>query len=254
MLVFVRLSQTVHGALLGGSLVVTSYQVVFLPEAKKMAPSLGHLSPDYFRIPLNCIDRLEKETKRPPARPDCFSLLIGSKDGRVLRLLLPEELVDQIIRVITVYGFPSKETQGQLFCFFHKFLPPPHFTGWGVYDIEKEFARQQVLWHGSPSCPWRLSKANENYQLCHAYPPILIVPKNATDDDLAASAGFRAEGRLPVLTWGSSLSSASIWRSSQPKVGVANASCAEDEKIVSLVAQGDGSLVSHHRWIGEHGL
>jgi hypothetical protein len=38
------------------------------------------------------------------------------------------------------------------------------------------------------------------------------------DEELMASAAFRSEGRLPVLSWGSSTSSASIWRCSQPKV------------------------------------
>lgn len=66
--------------------------------------------------------------------------------------------------------------------------------------------------------PWRLSVANAGYEMCGAYPPVLVVPKEMSDEELSLSASFRSEGRLPVLTWGSRHSSASLWRSSQPKV------------------------------------
>lgn len=44
--------------------------------------------------------------------------------------------------------------------------------------------------------------------------PILFAcwDRGITDEELEASAAFRSESRLPVLTWGSSASAASIWR------------------------------------------
>lgn len=48
---------------------------------------------------------------------------------------------------------------------------------------------------------WRISKINDNYEICDSYPPVLAVPAQATDEELKAVAAFRSRGRLPVLSW-----------------------------------------------------
>lgn len=86
---------------------------------------------------------------------------------------------------------------------------------------------------------WRLTTMNWEYRLCDTYPRQLIVPVKTSDDDLITVAGFRSGGRLPALTWGRPGSAASIWRSSQPKSGVAG-SCPQDEAMLDTIAQARG--------------
>lgn len=64
----------------------------------------------------------------------------------------------------------------------------------------------------------RATRLNSNYTLCGSYPSVLVVPASVTDDEIRAVSLFRSEQRLPVLCWGRQRDSASIWRSSQPKV------------------------------------
>lgn len=64
----------------------------------------------------------------------------------------------------------------------------------------------------------RICDLNKNYGLCASYPSLLVVPASVTDAEIEAVAQFRSEQRLPVLCWGRKADSASIWRSSQPKV------------------------------------
>jgi len=59
---------------------------------------------------------------------------------------------------------------------------------------------------------WKISKINENYEICDSYPTILAVPVGATDDDLRAVAAFRSRGRIPVLSWIHPESQATICR------------------------------------------
>lgn len=76
----------------------------------------------------------------------------------------------------------------------------------------------------------RATRLNSNYMLCGSYPSVLIVPASVTDDEVRAVALFRSEQRVPVLCWGRQVDSASIWRSSQPKVW----SVLGDERIVEV--------------------
>lgn len=64
----------------------------------------------------------------------------------------------------------------------------------------------------------RTTDLNLKYRLCASYPNVLVVPSSVTNSEVEASAQFRSEQRLPVLCWGRQSDSASIWRSSQPKV------------------------------------
>lgn len=67
---------------------------------------------------------------------------------------------------------------------------------------------------------WRISKTNENYEVCDSYPAVWAVPSQASDDDLKAVATFRSRNRIPVLSWIHPESQATITRCSQPLVGV----------------------------------
>lgn len=67
---------------------------------------------------------------------------------------------------------------------------------------------------------WKISKINEQYEICDSYPAVWAVPAQVTDDDIKAVANFRSRGRIPVLSWIHPESQATITRCSQPLVGV----------------------------------
>lgn len=67
---------------------------------------------------------------------------------------------------------------------------------------------------------WKISKINENYEICDSYPAVWAVPAQASDEELRSVAAFRSRGRIPVLSWIHPESQATITRCSQPLVGV----------------------------------
>lgn len=67
---------------------------------------------------------------------------------------------------------------------------------------------------------WKISKINENYEVCDSYPAVWAIPAQATDEDIRAVASFRSRGRIPVLSWIHPESQATITRCAQPLVGV----------------------------------
>ncbi|CAN0244812.1 unnamed protein product, partial [Phaeothamnion confervicola] len=110
--------------------------------------------------------------------------------------------------------------------------------GWDIYNAEAEYERQGTLRlrpNGSRS-PWRTTAINDRHRVSASYPRVLVVPAETSDGDLEAAAQFRSEGRLPVLTWGNGTDAASVWRSSQPRVGPLGAASLEDQALLEAVA------------------
>lgn len=96
-----------------------------------------------------------------------------------------------------------------------------------VYYVCKKFIISigfvNELWinfQGINNDMWKISKINEQYEVCDSYPAVWAVPAQATDEDLRAVAAFRSRGRIPVLSWIHPESQATITRCSQPLVGV----------------------------------
>ena len=112
--------------------------------------------------------------------------------------------------------------------------------------------------YGSPWAP--ILTANANYGLCATYPNVLVGPRsivgsgdvmdgssdtgsNVTSANennvglLRRCAAFRAGNRLPALTWGSSWHGGSIWRASQPKVGLQGNRSIEDERYLYAIGE-----------------
>jgi myotubularin-related protein 1/2 len=104
-----------------------------------------------------------------------------------------------------------------------------------------------LLFQGVPNDMWKISKINENYEICDSYPTVLAVPAQATDDDLRAVAAFRSRGRIPVLSWIHPESQATITRCSQPLVGVSGKRSREDERYIQLIM--DANAQSHKMFI-----
>jgi myotubularin-related protein 1/2 len=109
------------------------------------------------------------------------------------------------------------------------------------------FLKAHVLLQGVPNDMWKISKINENYEICDSYPTVMAVPAQATDDDLRAVAAFRSRGRIPVLSWIHPESQATITRCSQPLVGVSGKRSREDERYIQLIM--DANAQSHKLFI-----
>ena len=95
---------------------------------------------------------------------------------------------------------------------------------------------------GIPSKSLRICRSNKDYHLSTSYPALLVMPAEQyfTDADLESVAHFRSRGRVPACTWLHPNGRQSIWRCSQPRVGVNNARCAEDEKLISAISAATG--------------
>ena len=106
---------------------------------------------------------------------------------------------------------------------------------------------ERLSLQGVPNDMWKISKINENYEICDSYPTVLAVPAQATDDDLRAVAAFRSRGRIPVLSWIHPESQATITRCSQPLVGVGGKRSREDERYIQLIM--DANAQSHKLFI-----
>ncbi|XP_053129967.1 myotubularin isoform X3 [Hemicordylus capensis] len=105
-------------------------------------------------------------------------------------------------------------------------------NGWLVYDAMAEYRRQ-----GLPSKQWRITFLNEHYALCDTYPSLLVVPYNASEEDLKKVSAFRSRGRIPVLSWIHPENQAVITRSSQPLVGMSGKRNKDDEKYLETIRE-----------------
>ena len=117
--------------------------------------------------------------------------------------------------------------------------------------------------------PWApILHANANYGLCATYPSVLVGPRSIVGNEalpdgpngsshhggasssstsptssseniglLRRCAAFRSENRFPALTWGNSTHGGSIWRSSQPKVGLQGNRSLEDERYLNAIGE-----------------
>ena len=65
----------------------------------------------------------------------------------------------------------------------------------------------------------RLCTDNVDWSLCPTYPPQIVVPADITQKELEECAKSRTKGRIPILSYYSKHTGATLWRSSQPKEG-----------------------------------
>ncbi|CAB3998157.1 Hypothetical predicted protein, partial [Paramuricea clavata] len=107
-------------------------------------------------------------------------------------------------------------------------------NGWDLFSIDTYFMKMF-----QKTEDWRLSSVNNDYKLCHTYPPVVIVPRKISDDVLKKSAAFRQHGRFPVLCYFHSAKKSCLLRSSQPASGITTKRCKEDEKLLNETLSSD---------------
>ncbi|XP_064104713.1 myotubularin-related protein 2-like isoform X2 [Macrobrachium nipponense] len=115
-------------------------------------------------------------------------------------------------------------------------------NGWTLYEPIAELKRQ-----GLPNESWRITKINEQYEICETYPAVWAVPAAASDNDLRSVATFRSRGRIPVLSWIHPESQATITRCAQPLVGVGGKRSRDDEAYIQHIM--DANAQSHKIFI-----
>ncbi|XP_059820627.1 myotubularin-related protein 2 isoform X2 [Hypanus sabinus] len=197
--------------------------------------------PFVLDVPLGVISRVEKIGGASSRGENSYGLEIFCKDIRTIRFAHKQEghTRRSIFENLMKYAFPTSNNL-PLFAYEYKEIFPE--DGWKVYDPVAEYRRM-----GLPNESWKLSKINENYELCDTYPAVLVVPENVPEDELKRVAAFRSRGRLPVISWIHPESQATITRCSQPLVGMSGKRSKDDEKFLQIIM--DSNAQSHKIFI-----
>lgn len=81
---------------------------------------------------------------------------------------------------------------------------------------------------------WRMSRGNEHYAISKTYPKYYCVPAHVSEATIRASAGFRKNQRLPVLSYLHS-NGTSMSRCAQPLVGLRQHRSSADEELFRAI-------------------
>jgi myotubularin-related protein 1/2 len=158
---------------------------------------------------------------------------------------------------LNTYAFPGRRNLGYLFAFESKrqkvmaSVKVDEATGQQTitisptrkrFDAMIEFPRLLSKTTTTQS-PWILwASLNSTYQLSPTYPSVMVGPatldetKPDVQNIVKQCAAFRSEQRLPCLTW-CGTGGASIWRSSQPKIGLQGNRSPADELFLRHVVE-----------------
>ena len=192
-------------------------------------------------------------------------VITGKDNGRQLRFTTP--FYADTLRAhesLQTYAFPGRRNLGYLFAFESKrnkvmnSLVVDQQTGQKKVTLEptpkrfdgvQEFTRQfQKGANDQGHCPWTIwTSINATYQTCMSYPNVLAGPASL-DENMPEGARvirncavFRSENRFPVLTWSSGVDGASLWRASQPKVGLQGNRSSADELLLKHIFESAAS-------------
>ena len=207
-----------------------------------------------IEIPLASMEKVEKSVFSAGTHT-LMGLSIQTKDARQVRFTTPSH--QDTLRAhesLQTYAFPGRRNLGYLFafeCLREEVIAsikedngqktvtlPPHRKR---FEAIQEYQRQLNRGSGAPWAIW--NKMNQSFQLCMSYPSILVGPASLDESSpesqrvIRQCAAFRSEGRLPSLTWTSGIDGASIWRSSQPKVGLQGNRSAADELFLKHIME-----------------
>jgi hypothetical protein len=191
-------------------------------------------------------------------------ILHGKDGGRTIRFSAASHADAQRVQeALNNYAFPGRRNLGYLFAFEsrraevqgratgtpgaagappaarRRFVPLAEFARQGVGPADAAAAAAVT-----PAGLWApLGGANAAYGLCATYPTVLVGPRSAgvgpgAEALLRRVAAFRAAGRLPALTWAAAAGGGSVWRASQPRVGLQGNRSAEDERYLGAIAEG----------------
>jgi hypothetical protein len=173
------------------------------------------------------VTRLPSIAYRPKQR--LYAIAYNLRDFRSLALAFESDSVAHDV-FESVKALAVVEVAQDLYAFYyHPKLAST--SGWKVYDVKAEFARQGV---GRRTKAWRLCDVNAGYGMSVTYPSLFCVPSRISDSTIRYAAKFRSKERLPALSYLHRTNLATITRCSQPMVGLNNRST-QDEKLVEAI-------------------
>ncbi|CAF3481420.1 unnamed protein product [Adineta steineri] len=212
-----------------GELIVTKYRLLFITK-----------SPDALQIlvdvPLGMISQIEKvggQTRSNISDGAAYGIEVDCKDLRRFFFGSAKEqnqrrnLYDNLTRLIFPFSITKVDTENplQFFSSFFawnykkKICPNEIDIGWKLYNKVQDYTRMGLGKNGDPN--WIIdTEINKNYSLCDTYPNTLVVPSSIDLLRLQNVATFRSRNRLPVLSWYSRETCATIIRASQPLTGL----------------------------------
>ncbi|NXF08036.1 MTMR9 protein, partial [Smithornis capensis] len=155
------------------------------------------------------------------------TIVIKCKDLRIIQLDIPG--MEECLNIASsIEALSTLDSVTLLYPFFYRPMFDILEDGWSSFLPDKEF---ELL--SSVTDEWRLSCINREFSVCPSYPPVVIVPKSITDDELRKVAMFRHGSRFPVLSYYHKKNGMVMMRSSQPLTGTNWRRCKEDEKLVN---------------------
>ena len=216
-----------------------------------------------LKMPLASMDRVEK-TVYQAAGSSYMGLIIHGKDcGRIIRFSTPSYAdTGRAFESLNTYAFPGRRNLGYLFAFESK-----RHEVMNSIKVDQNSGQQSIMLPPTPrrfepmteyprlikktaitQPPWAIWGAvNSTYQLSQSYPSVLVGPASLDETKPEAlsvirqCSVFRKGQRLPSMTW-CSAGGASIWRSSQPKVGLqGNRSPADELYIRHIIESARGA-------------
>lgn len=211
-----------------------------------------------LKMPLASIDRVEK-TVYQATGSSYMGLVVHGKDcGRIIRFSTPSYAdTGRAFESLNTYAFPGRRNLGYLFAFESKrqevmnsiqvdpnsgqqsiTLPPTPKRFDPMMEYPRLIKRTAIT-----QPPWTIwASVNSTYQLSQSYPSVLVGPASLDETKPEAlsvirqCSVFRKGQRLPSLTW-CGTGGASIWRSSQPKVGLQGNRSPADELYVRHIIE-----------------
>jgi hypothetical protein len=211
-----------------------------------------------IEIPLASMDKVEKTVYQANGS-SYMGLVIYAKDcGRITRFTTPSYAdTGRAYDSLNTYAFPGRRNLGYLFAFESKrqkvmaSVKVDEATGQQTitisptrkrFDAMIEFPRLLSKTTTTQS-PWILwASLNSGYLLSPTYPSVMVGPatldetKPDVQNIVKQCAAFRSGQRLPCLTW-CGTGGASIWRSSQPKIGLQGNRSPADELFLRHVVE-----------------
>ncbi|CAF3657661.1 unnamed protein product [Rotaria socialis] len=227
-----------------GELIVTKYRLLFVTK-----------SPDPIQIlvnvPIGMIGQIEKiggQTRSNISDSAAYGIGLTCKDLRYIFFANSKEqhqrrnLFDNLNRL----AFPFSISKGDIkkpLAFYSSFFawnykqkmcPNEIDEGWKLFNKIKEYTRMGIQRTGDSH--WKIdTEINKYYQFCDTYPDTIVIPSNFEASRLQYVATFRSRNRIPVLSWYSSSTFATITRASQPLTGL-NRKCQHDIDYLHEIA------------------
>jgi Myotubularin-like phosphatase domain len=211
-----------------------------------------------LEMPLASMDRVEKLVYQA-AGSSYMGLVVHGKDcGRIIRFTTPSYAdTGRAFDSLNTYAFPGRRNLGYLFAFESKrqqvmaSVKVDESTGQQTitipptpkrFDPMVEYPRLMQATSITQS-PWALwASVNSTYLLSPSYPSLLVGPASLDETKpeslnvIRQCAAFRSEQRLPSLSW-CGVGGSSIWRSSQPKVGLQGNRSSADELYIRHISE-----------------